>query len=135
MQRVAVLLCLVPFCATPAAGAGPSDAGVPPDVRTLVRGNNTFALDLYARLRGNEGHLFYSPYSIPTALAMTSAGARGETAEQMANVLHFSLDVKRRHAAFAELIREVNGRGLPRDYQLNVAQSLWGDSTLSVLPA
>lgn len=134
MQRAAVLFCLFPILALPAIGAGPSEATIPADVRTVVQGNNAFALDLYARLREKEGNLFYSPYSISTALAMTYAGARGETAEQMARVLHFSLASGRLHPAFAELIREINGHGLPRDYQLNVAQSLWGDFSLAVNP-
>jgi serpin B len=134
MKRAAVLLCLVLLPAVPATAAGPSDPGVPPDVRTLVQGNNAFALDLLARLREKDGNVFYSPYSISTALAMTSAGARGETAEQMARVLHFTLDRQRLHPAFAELIRGLNGHGLPRDYRLDVAQSLWGDRTLIVRP-
>jgi serpin B len=100
----------------------------------LVQGNNTFALDLHARLRNQQGNLFYSPYSISTALAMTYAGARGETAAQMTKVLHFPLDSKRLHPDFAQLIRDLNGHGLDRDYQLNVAQSLWGDAGLQVRP-
>jgi serpin B len=133
MKFLAVLLGLVPILALPANAAGPVDA-VPADVRTLVQGNNAFAFDLYARLREQEGNLFCSPYSISTALAMTCAGARGETAEQMAKVLHFSLDAGRLHPACAQMIRTLNGHGLPRDYQLNVAQSLWGDVRLSVNP-
>src|SRR5271154_4221537 len=51
--------------------------------------NNAFALDLYGKLAsGNQDNLFFSPSSIETALAMTYAGARGDTATQMAAVLH-----------------------------------------------
>ncbi len=92
----------------------------------LVKGNGTFAVDLYVHLRPNEGNLFFSPYSISTALAMTYAGARGETAEQMAKVLHFPLNQNLLHPTCAELARALNRYGLPRDYQLNVANSLWG---------
>ena len=67
----------------------------------LVQGDNTFALDLYSRLHTREGNLFFSPYSISTALSMTYAGARGQTAEQMAKVLHFPLDSQRLPPAFA----------------------------------
>src|SRR3954452_653547 len=49
----------------------------------VVRDNDRFACDLYGRLRERPGNLFYSPYSLSTALAMTYAGARGETADQM----------------------------------------------------
>ncbi|TMQ33653.1 MAG: serpin family protein [Planctomycetota bacterium] len=108
MKRLAVLCCLVPTLAIPAQAADPPHRAVPVDVRTVVQGNKAFAFDLYARLRGKEGNLFYSPYSISTALVMSSAGARGETAAQMAQVLHFTLDSGRLHPAFAELIRTLN---------------------------
>ncbi|MFW6174554.1 MAG: serpin family protein, partial [Chloroflexota bacterium] len=49
------------------------------DARELSEGNTAFALDLYQQLREEDGNLFYSPASISLALAMTYAGARGET--------------------------------------------------------
>jgi serpin B len=61
------------------------------DKQLIVAGNNKFALELYAKLRSEEGNLFFSPYSISTALAMAHAGARGQTEAQMAGVLHFPL--------------------------------------------
>ena len=61
------------------------------DVNELVAGNTQFTADLCKQLGGQPGNLFYSPSSISTALAMTHAGARGETAEQMAKTLHFTL--------------------------------------------
>ena len=51
-------------------------------------GNNAFAFDLYRVLSDGEGNLFYSPFSISQALAMTSAGAKGETLRQMEATLH-----------------------------------------------
>ena len=80
------------------------------DAQTLVDGNNAFALDLYRRLSEKDGNIVFSPYSISTALAMTYAGARGETAEQMAKVLHFTLPEDRLHFRPA---REVNPRLQP----------------------
>jgi serpin B len=110
-----------------------SAADRPGDTATLVKGNSAFAFDLYARLRSDEGNFFFSPYSISTALAMTYAGARGETAEQMAKVLHFPSNQNLLHPACAELTRALNGYGLPRDYQLSVANSLWGANDLRFL--
>ncbi|HLU10126.1 MAG TPA: serpin family protein, partial [Oceanobacillus sp.] len=63
------------------------------EVSELVAGNTAFALDLYAAVEENtEGNLLFSPYSISQALAMTYAGAGGETAAQMADTLSFSLE-------------------------------------------
>ncbi|MDP2859134.1 MAG: serpin family protein, partial [Bacillota bacterium] len=62
------------------------------DLAALVSGNTEFAFNLYQALRQDKtGNLFYSPHSISLALAMTFAGARGETEEQMAETLRFLL--------------------------------------------
>src|SRR4051794_20116922 len=58
--------------------------------KAVVEGNNTFGFDLYHQLQAHDGNLFFSPYSISTALSMTYAGARGQTAQEMAHVLHLS---------------------------------------------
>ena len=65
--------------------------------------NNDFALRLYQRLRGGQGNLIVSPYSISTALAMTHAGAAGETKRQMAKAVGFYLPEAQLNPAFAEL--------------------------------
>lgn len=75
--------------------------GVVVDPRMLVKANTAFALDLYKALQETEGNLFFSPYSISVALAMTYAGARGETEQQMAQVLHFSPEQKLHPIFFA----------------------------------
>ena len=62
---------------------------------------------------------------------MTYAGARGETAEQMAKTLHFTLPNDRQHAAFGRLIKEINGDGKKRGYQLSTANALWDAEKLS----
>ena len=80
------------------------------DQTGLVQGNSAFAFDLYAALRGRDGNLFYSPHSISIALAMTYAGARGETQRQMADTLHF-LPQDRVHPAFNALDLKLAGRG------------------------
>jgi serpin B len=121
------------------AAAVPSRAEEKPvdkkDLTALVRGNNQAAFDLYAKLRGQEGNLIFSPYSISTALGMTFAGAGGETAEQMAKALHFDLDRAKLNAAFGSLIKEINGDGKERGYQLSTANALWAQKGYSFLPA
>ena len=57
---------------------------------TISRANATFALDLYRELATTaDGNLIVGPHSVWTALSMVYAGARGETASEMADVLHF----------------------------------------------
>ena len=104
------------------------------DRQAVVNGNNDFAYDLYKELRENEGNLFFSPYSISTALGMTYAGARAETAEQMANTLHFPLKQKRLHPAFKQITGLLNAQGKQRPYELSVANALWGQKGFSFLP-
>ena len=96
------------------------------DREMVVQGNNAFALDLYAQLKDRDGNLFFSPHSISTALAMTYAGARGNTEKQMATVLHFDLEHKRLHPAFRELLGQLETGEGERGYQLSVANALWG---------
>jgi serpin B len=107
---------------------------LPADVAAVVRGNDQFALGLYRQLRDEKGNLFFSPYSISTALAMTYAGARGDTAREMADVLHFTLDPQKLHPAFAELLHAVQGGGKKRKAQLYVANALWGQKGYHFLP-
>lgn len=93
----------------------------------VVDGNNQFATDLYSVLGKEEGgNLLMSPYSISTALAMTYAGARGETEAEMAEVLQFALPQDQLHPAFGELISHFNEGEGKRPYQLSVANRLWG---------
>jgi len=103
--------------------------------QTLVAGNTAFALDLYGQLRAKPGNLFFSPYSISTALAMTYAGARGETENQMSKVLHFDKDQKPLHAAFGQLQLQLAQAGEQKGLELNIANALWSQKGHPFLPA
>jgi len=94
------------------------------DENTVVAGNTAFAFDLYRQLQ-TEGNLFFSPYSISSALAMTYAGARENTATQMSQVLHFAPDQTQFHPAFGDLQASINATQAKGDIALNVANSLW----------
>ena len=96
------------------------------DQAAVVVGNTDFALDLYARLRTEDGNLILSPHSISTALAMTHAGARGETARQMTDVLHFPLGQERLHPAFTALESSINEASRSPGCTVHVANALWG---------
>lgn len=95
------------------------------DLAELVGGSSGFALELYQEVRGSEGNLFFSPYSISLALAMTYAGARGSTAQEMAEVLHFTLPQERLHPAFNALDLALMGQN-SENFRLNIANSIWG---------
>jgi serpin B len=105
----------------------------PRPVTELVHGNNRFGLDLYGKLRQAPGNLFFSPYSISAAMAMAYGGARGETESQMAKVMHFGEEQTALHTAFAALQTGLKTEGSNADYQLNVANRLWGQSGIPFL--
>jgi serpin B len=103
-----------------------------PDLAELAKGNGAFALDLYHVLRKDHGNLFYSPYSISVALAMTYAGARGETERQMADALHYAPLQDRLHPAFNALDLALTSRGEGahgkdgEGFRLHIANAIWG---------
>jgi len=109
------------------------------DLALLIEGNSAFAFELYQALREEEGNLFYSPHSISVALAMTYAGARNQTAEQMAATLQFILEQERLHPAFNWLDVELASRGEGAEgkdgegFRLNIVNAIWGQKDYSFL--
>ena len=108
------------------------------DLAELVAGNSAFAFELYQAIRKEGGNLFYSPYSTSLALAMTYAGARGETEREMARTLHYTLPQDRLHPAFNALDLELASRsggaqGQDDGFKLNIANSIWGQTGYSFL--
>jgi len=107
------------------------------EVATRVGGNNAFAFDLYQVVREEKGNAFYSPYSIALTLAMAYAGARGETEQQMAQTLHYTLPQERLHPAYNALALRLASRDAEseeepeRRFRLIVANSMWGQSGYS----
>jgi len=102
------------------------------DVADLVSGNSAFAFSLLQEMVEPETNLFFSPYSISSALAMMYAGARGETETQIAEALSLTLEQQALHPSFNVLDLELNGRSsIPPPYegegfQLNVVNAVWG---------
>ncbi|XP_038050243.1 serpin B6-like [Patiria miniata] len=109
----------------------------PQDVRlaqTAAKASNTFASNLFRVLTegGSSNNIFFSPMSISTALAMTFMGARGETASQMSQVLHFNmLEESVLHQSFADLSALIFRADAP--YTLKAANRLFGHKGLDVL--
>jgi serpin B len=99
------------------------------DLETLATDNRHFAWDFYQAVRaGSSDNLAFSPFSISIALAMTSGGAAGTTASQMASTLQLSLPAERLHPAFDELdlALEAPPATDPNGFQLSLANALWG---------
>jgi len=145
-------LALAALCLVAAAGCAPrpaiaqsqvardkTPAAPPAEVARLVAGNSAFAFDLYQYLRQQQptGNLFFSPYSLSAALAMTYAGARGDTQSQMAQALHFTLGQDGLHPAFNALDLSLNGAGSAAQgsFTLRAANSLWAQQDFTFLPA
>jgi serpin B len=146
MLRLAIVMILVSLmvgCAGTAKGALlqsdkprlTSDA-TNAEMAKLVAGNSAFAFDLYQRLREEQDeNLFYSPYSISLALAMTYAGAHSETEQQMAATMHYTLPQERLHPAFNALDTTLTSCGDDEDaFQLNIANAIWGQEGYKFLP-
>ncbi|PIE34623.1 hypothetical protein CSA56_07195 [candidate division KSB3 bacterium] len=98
----------------------------------LIEGNNSFALDLYGKLCREEGNIFFSPYSISSALAMTYAGARGETASQMADTLHF-IEHADLHNAFSHVTEQLEEIEQAGNIALAIANALWVQKDYNLL--
>jgi len=115
----------------------PVQAGIEPwlqyNIDINVYGNMNFAFDLYAQLKKDDGNLFLSPYSISTAMAMTYAGAKNETAEQMSKTLYFWLNAGDLHSKFGDVITKFNKQGQKGDYQLSIANALWAQKDYTFL--
>jgi serpin B len=106
-----------------------------------VAANNRFAFELYHQLVAGDENLFFSPHSIEVALAMTWAGARGETESAMAEALNFELGQAELHPVFNALDLELNDRGEGAEgsdgegFRLNVINSIWGQTGYTFMDA
>ena len=101
------------------------------DIKRTVSGNTDFAIDLYGKLKGDPNsktprtNLFFSPYSISTALAMVYGGAQRETKKQMAAALHFTIPEPNLYFAFGALQNQLIQKDRSRGYRLFLANALW----------
>ena len=87
-----------------------------------VRATNCYAADLHSELTSSDDNVFFSPVSVSTALAMTYAGAAGNTAAEMEEVLHFDPDPSF-HQSFAALVASLQTPS--PGYELRFANAQW----------
>ena len=99
---------------------------------TFARDRADFAVRLYRAAAEGGGNVFLSPHSVSVALAMVYAGARGDTAAEMKDALHFGLPDDRLHEAFNAIDLALASRGKDakgkdgKAFQLAIANSTWG---------
>jgi len=118
-----------------AKGVVVDDAGSTPEaVVAIVNANNRLAFELYAKFneKSKADNIFFSPYSISVALAMTYEGARGQTADEIRSVLHISEDPILRKPNFAKIINDINRKDAK--YKLSTANALWLQNDYKLLP-
>ena len=113
----------------------PTPPELPGSETSVVDGNNRFALDLYALLADDPTHrddnLFFSPFSISSALAITYEGARGTTVEEIRSVFHFPENQTVMRSGFAGIISGINSKA--NAYMLRTANALWAEQTYPFL--
>src|SRR3989344_4958399 len=100
-------------------------------IQEVANANNKFAFDLYSELdKSEKGNIFYSPYSISAALAMTYEGAKGQTADEMKSVFHFP-ESNILRSNFAAIYNEINKKDKP--YKLSTGNALWAQQNYKFL--
>ncbi|GMW03442.1 MAG: serpin [Candidatus Hydrogenedentota bacterium] len=114
-------------------GADSKQEVVPLNEQDVIVGLNTFTLDLFRMMLAEEApatNTIVSPYSVATALAMAYAGARGQTADEMSQTLHFSGNTPAFHQALGKVGTELTSS---QEYQLLVANALWPSKQYTLL--
>ena len=100
------------------------------DMESVVAATNAFACDLYALRRASTGNVFFSPFSIHTALAMTAVGARGTTRDQLLTTLHLpDAEAAPRSGDLGRIVAATDGDVLA------LANALWGQSGSGWVPS
>ncbi len=113
--------------------AGEASAQV--DLPAIVKSNNQFALDMYGQLRRTPGNVFFSPYSVSTALSMLYPGSREQTLAELDRTLRFTLDSYSLGPSIKALIDEINVLKSSAKCDVQTANALWPQKGLGLIPA
>ena len=101
----------------------------PEKINNVVDANNQFAFDMYQELETEE-NLFFSPYSISTAMAMVYEGAKRETKTEIKDVFYYPEDEVLR-SGNAGIYNEINKQD--KEYLLSTANALWAQEAYPFL--
>ncbi len=124
MTAAVFLTALAAFaCAGKMAPAGKTEPAGEPEAPALAQYNNDFAIKFYRSLAPEGGNVFFSPYSIASAFAMTREGAKGATAAEFDAVFGFPAPGKGLGESFSAGAAALEaGKGSAR---LVLANSIW----------
>ncbi|OPY42645.1 MAG: Serpin (serine protease inhibitor) [Methanoregulaceae archaeon PtaU1.Bin059] len=126
---------VTPFPPMTVTPHSPTTPELPGSATSVIDGNNQFALELYEHLANDPEHreenLFFSPFSISSALAITYEGARGTTADEIRSVFHFPENQSVMRSGFAGVIAGINSKA--NTYTLRTANALWAEKTYPFL--
>ncbi|MFW9934792.1 MAG: serpin family protein [Candidatus Thorarchaeota archaeon] len=100
---------------------------------SLCQNITDFAIDLFHQLRSQKGNLFFSPFSIATALTLAYAGAKGTTASQMEQGLRLTLPAEDIHPAYQALMAQLHDDSATPGFKLKTANALWVQEGLTLL--
>ncbi|NHJ87819.1 MAG: serpin family protein [Asgard group archaeon] len=75
-------------------------------ISPISQGSNKFAFELYMKLMKTKQNIFFSPFSISSAIAMVYAGAKEETAKQIEEVMHYTFNKNRLHVEYEKFINK-----------------------------
>ncbi|MEJ5260822.1 MAG: serpin family protein [Anaerohalosphaeraceae bacterium] len=129
--RAGILSVLAVFSAGPTVQPVSAEENNP--MEQAVKAQTTFAVDLYRTLAGLPiprkpvENIFYSPYSISSAMAVVFAGAHGDTERQFCDALHFWLPQESFHEAMGRLEKHLTKQAEKGEYELTIANALWMD--------
>ena len=101
------------------------------DSREIIEANNRFAINLYSQYKSEEGNIFFSPFSISTAMAMVYEGAEGKTAKEIKSVFGFPKYDNSRRNQYSNLLSEINKKD--KEYALKTANALWAEQDFQFL--
>ncbi|MEM1450007.1 MAG: serpin family protein [Planctomycetota bacterium] len=115
----------------------PEDYALTDAAAAAANGLASFAFDLHRASEGGAGspNTFVSPWSIWTALAMLSEGAKGETRDEIASAMGLAAGGGDALTAGAGDLRERLARaGRGREVSISTADALWLDEGFDASP-
>ena len=112
--------------------AADASASTPDGIEKVTTANNQFAIAMYRQINGHTGqaddNVFFSPYSLSTAMAMLYAAAEGETKAQIQKTFYYpSMDILNPNSA--ALYNQFNKPN--PDYKLATVNDLWMEQGLT----